>query len=61
MNTILLVLALVAALILTLLGFDILIKPDGDPHLFGWTGVTLALYLGSLLAGDYWPRRRGPE
>lgn len=58
MNTILLVLSLLAAVVLTLLGFEWLIKPDGDPHLFGWVGVTLALYIGSHLAGDYWPRRR---
>lgn len=41
------VLALLCAVILLLLGFDVF--HADDPHLFGWVGATLALSIGSLL------------
>lgn len=47
MKTALVVAALVCAVILLLLGFDVF--HADDPHLFGWVGATLAFYLGSLL------------
>lgn len=47
MKTALLVAALVCALVVTALGFDVF--SSSQPHLFGWTGAALALYFASKL------------
>lgn len=47
MSRVLLVLALVCAVILLLLGFGVFHADDSN--LFGWAGLTLALWIGSEL------------
>lgn len=60
MNTILLIIALVLAIIAALLGFGTF-HTDGDPHILGWLSASLAFYYASLLAPGGpipWVRRR---
>lgn len=51
MSTVLLVIALVLAIIASLLGFEIL-SAGGNPHVDGWGFASLAFYLGSLLVPE---------
>lgn len=51
MRTVLVVLALVLALVVALLGFDVF-SVDSDPHIFGWLGASLACYFASMLVPD---------
>lgn len=55
-NSILLIVALVLAIIAALLGFDVF-STDGDPHVAGWIAASLACYFAYLLAGPYLDRR----
>jgi len=47
-RTILVVLALVCAVVVAFIGFDVVTST----HVVGWLGASLALYLGSLLVPD---------
>jgi hypothetical protein len=48
MTKFLVIVALVAAVIATLLGFEI-VTVDGDPYVLGWLSLSLGLYLASLV------------
>lgn len=45
MSRVLIVAALIAAVVLTLLGFGIVTATD--PHLFGWVGLTFGFYVAA--------------
>lgn len=50
MKTVLVILALACAIVLALLGFEVVTADE--PRLFGWLGLTLALWIGSTLVPD---------
>lgn len=52
MSSILVILAFVAALIATILGFGWLVDADSDPHVLGWVSLSLTLFFASLIARD---------
>lgn len=49
MNTVLLIVALVLALIAAALGYGWFTTTGDDPHVLGWLSAALAAYFGSLL------------
>ena len=49
MPRILVILALLCAVVATILGFDLL-NTSGDPHVLGWLGLALAFRIGADLA-----------
>jgi len=55
-NSILLIIALVLAIIAALLGFEVF-DTDGDPHVAGYLSASLAFYFAHCLAGPYISRR----
>lgn len=44
MSRVLIVLALVCAIIATLLGFEV-VTTSGDPHVLGWLSLAFAIYV----------------
>lgn len=48
MKTVLVVLALICAVVVAFIGFDVVT----NTHVVGWLGASLALFFGSLLVPD---------
>lgn len=50
LNLFLLLLAMICALVITAVGFEV-IEPKDDPHLAGWLGLALLCYFAREVGG----------